>query len=102
MDVRRAMVMLTAGVSFPQSTVTDDAGRFAFPNLTAGTYTIVVTKAGFVQAYYKSPRPGRGPGMPIAVADGQRVTDITMRLLHGSAISGTVRRAVTGQPSRAW
>ena len=96
--VRRASVMLTAGVALPQSTITDDAGRFAFPGLPAGVYTIVVTKAGFVTAFYKSVRPGRGPGMPIAVAEGQRVTNIAIRLLHGSAISGTVRRA-GGQPA---
>ena len=96
--VRRASVMLTSGIALPQSTITDDAGRFAFPGLPAGVYTIVVMKAGFVTAYYKSVRPGRGPGMPIAVAEGQRVTNVAIRLLHGSAISGTVRRA-GGQPA---
>jgi protocatechuate 3,4-dioxygenase beta subunit len=96
--VRRASVMLTAGLLLPQSTITDDAGRFAFPGLPAGVYTLVVTKAGFVTAFYKSVRPGRGPGLPIAVAEGQRVTNIAIRLLHGSAISGTVRRA-GGQPA---
>lgn len=96
--VRRASVMLTAGFALPQSTITDDAGRFAFPGLPAGIYTIVVTKAGFVTSYYQSTRPGRGPGMPIAVADGQRVTNISMRILHGSAISGVVRRS-GGQPA---
>ena len=96
--VRRASVLLASGeLKFPQTVVTDDAGRFVFANLAAGNYSLVATKPGYVSATYGSKRPGRGQGVPIAVLDGQRVTDISLKMLHGGVITGTVR-SVTGQP----
>jgi protocatechuate 3,4-dioxygenase beta subunit len=96
--VRRASVMLASGeLKFPQTVVTDDAGRFVFASLAAGNYTLVATKPGYVSASYGAKRPGRGAGVPIAVLDGQKVTDISLKMLHGGVITGTVR-AVTGQP----
>jgi protocatechuate 3,4-dioxygenase beta subunit len=96
--VRRASVMLASGeLKFPQTVVTDDAGRFVFASLAAGNYTLVATKPGYVSASYGAKRPGRGAGVPIAVLDGQKVTDISLKMLHGGVITGTVR-SVTGQP----
>ena len=90
--------MLASGeLRFPQTVVTDDAGRFVFASLAAGNYTLVATKPGYVSATYGAKRPGRGTGVPIAVLDGQRVTDISLKVLHGGVITGTVR-SVTGQP----
>src|SRR5262249_54254299 len=97
--VRRASVMLASGeLRFPQTVATDDAGRFLFADLAAGNYTLVATKPGYVSATYGSKRPGRGSGVPIAVLDGQRVTDISLKMLHGGVITGTVRSA-NGQPA---
>lgn len=96
--VRRASVLLASGeLRFPQTVVTDDAGRFVFASLAAGNYTLVATKPGYVSATYGAKRPGRGTGVPIAVLDGQRVTDISLKMLHGGVITGTVR-SMTGQP----
>ena len=48
------------------------------------------SKAGFVQTFHGSTRPGRGPGVPVAVADGQTV-DVAIKLLPGAVITGTMR-----------
>ena len=97
--VRRATVMLAAGqLAAPRSTVTDDEGRFIFARVPAGSYSLVVNKAGYVAAYYGSRTPGQPPGVPIAVLEGQQLTDLSVRLLHGSVLAGVVRRE-SGQPA---
>ena len=98
--IRRASVMLSSGeLRFPQTVVTDDQGRFAFVNLAAGNYTMVATKASYVTTVYGSKRAGRGPGVPIAVLDGQQVTDVTLKMMRGGVITGVVR-GQSGQPAR--
>jgi protocatechuate 3,4-dioxygenase beta subunit len=88
---RRATVTLAGGDSrVGRQTVTDDRGRFVFDHLAAGRYTLVAEKPGFVRTFYGSRRPGRGPAMPIAVAEAQRLADVTVKLLPGAVIAGTV------------
>jgi hypothetical protein len=97
--LHRATVVLSSGEArFPQSTMTDEAGRFAFTRLAAGNYSIVSTKPGYVAAYYGAKQAGRGPGVPIAVLDGQQVADVTMRMMHGGVISGTITTQ-SGRPA---
>ncbi|HWB30507.1 MAG TPA: carboxypeptidase-like regulatory domain-containing protein [Vicinamibacterales bacterium] len=88
--VRRALVTLS-GNGASGRTMTDDAGRFVFDELPAGRYTVTVAKAAFVTTYYGSPRAGRGPGTPIPLADGQRVTTLAVTLTRGAVIEGTLR-----------
>ncbi len=89
--LRRAVVTLSGGALAANiQTVTDDTGRFVFAELPAGRYTLSAGKPAYVRAYYGSRRPGRGPATPIAIADGQRVTDIRIALLRGAAIEGVV------------
>ncbi len=95
--IRQAAVVLSSGeLRFPQSTMTDDAGRFVFAGLAAGNYAIVGTKPGYVAAFYGGKQPGRGPGVPIAVLEGQQITDVTLKMLHGAAITGVVTTASGG------
>jgi hypothetical protein len=94
--VRRALVTLSGGGA-SQRIVTDDAGRFVFEHLSGGRYTVTVEKAAFVATYYGSPRVGRGPGTPIPLTDGQRVTTMAVTLTRGAVIEGTLRDA-TGTP----
>ena len=68
---------------------TDDEGRFVFDALPAGTYTVAATKPGYVQTFYGSRHPGRGPGVPVAVADGQRVS-VAIQIVPGAVITGTI------------
>jgi len=68
---------------------TDDEGKFAFDALPAGTYTVSAMKPGYVQTFYGSRHPGRGPGVPVAVADGQRVS-VAIQIVPGAVITGTI------------
>jgi protocatechuate 3,4-dioxygenase beta subunit len=85
-------------LSVPRSTVTDDEGRFVFTALAAGSLSLSVSKPGFVSSYYGSKTPGRPPGVPIALPEGQRLTNVSVRLLPGSVITGRVTRE-RGQPA---
>lgn len=88
--VRRAAVRL-GGSDVPggRIAVTDDAGRFAFTSLPAGSFTVFATRASYVTTYYGSKRPGRGPALPIALAAGQRLS-VAMTMLRGAAIAGII------------
>jgi hypothetical protein len=89
--IRRALVTLSGGgLPATVQTVTDDSGRFVFTELPAGRYTLTADKPAWVRTYVGSKRVGRGPATPIALADGQRLTNIRIGLLRGGAIEGTV------------
>ena len=89
--LRRALVTLSgSAVTGSVQVTTDDSGRFAFPDLPAGRYTITAEKPAYVRAYYGSKLVGRGPGTPIALTEGQRLTDVAIALLRGAVIEGTV------------
>ena len=94
--MRRAVVTLTGGAP-TRSVLADDAGRFSFQRLPAGTYTVTARKAAYIAAPYGAKRPGR-TGMPIALANAQR-TDITIQMFRGAAITGVLRDAA-GIPVR--
>jgi hypothetical protein len=95
--VRRAVVTLSGSeIRGTQTTVTDDKGQFSFGGLPAGRYLLVAHKPAHVTMHYGSPAMGRGPGAPIAVADGQRV-EVSMRLPRGAVLAGVLRDS-TGRP----
>lgn len=88
--VRRARVSLLGGdVPTPTMAVTDDRGYFTLVNLPPGRFMLTAAKEAHPSIAYGAKRPGR-PGMSIAVADGQHVKDITLRLPRGAVITGTV------------
>src|SRR5688572_25932677 len=70
-------------------TMTDRGGRFSFQQLPVDRYAIAATKLPFLGTMAGARRPGHS-GTPIALADGQAVTDVTIRMPRGAAISGTV------------
>ena len=94
--VRRAMVTVTGG-SIPSnlSAVTDDEGRFRFVDLSAGRYTISVSKAGYLSTMYGATKAGR-PGTSIALASDQQM-DVRVRLPKGAVITGIVRDQMAQQ-----
>ena len=95
--VRNAIVTLSAQeLTPPRSTMTDDAGRFTFANLPAGRFTITASKAAHITTSYGAKRPAR-PGVPVPLADGQRLTDLTVPLARGAVITGRVSDR-NGQP----
>ena len=96
--VRHAVITLGAGdLLLPRMTATDDDGRFEFASLGAGNYTLVASRRGYVTTFYGAKKPGRGPGVPIAVIEGQSPPPVEMRLSRGSVITGVVR-GISGLP----
>jgi hypothetical protein len=91
-SLRRVTVnLISPDLRVPLSTVTDDSGRFVFAGVPAGTYGLSASRAGWVGAFYGSDRAGRGPGVPLAVREGERVADLVMAMTRGSVIAGTLR-----------
>jgi uncharacterized protein (DUF2141 family) len=80
-----------SGAALPNARLvgTDDDGKFVFAALPAGSFSVSATKAGYVPAFFGSKRPGRGSGVPVAVADGQRLT-VPLKMLPGAVITGTI------------
>jgi len=70
-------------------TMTDSTGRFSFHHLPVDRYAIAASKLPYLGTMAGARRPGH-PGTPIALADGQAVTDVTIRMPRGGAISGVV------------
>jgi hypothetical protein len=96
--LRRATVTINTGdIRMPDTAMTDDNGAFAFAGLPAGNYTLVVTRGAYVLSFYGAKKPGKGPGVPVAVLEGQHVTNLVLKALHGSVITGAVRDQ-NGQP----
>jgi hypothetical protein len=90
--VRRAAVMLFAPGDVRRQWVasTDDNGRFAFGALPGGNYSLYASKPGYVRAHYGATRAGSTVGVPVAVTDGQTVTNLSLKMARGAVITGNV------------
>jgi hypothetical protein len=73
-----------------RTVATDDEGRFVFSALPANRYALEATKPAFLRVEYGAKRPGRA-GTPVTVADGQQLTNLTMKMTRGGVIAGVVR-----------
>lgn len=88
--VRRARVTLSATeLRGTRSTLTDNQGRFVFPGLPAGRFTMTASKAGFVDISYGAKRAGR-PGTQIQLSEGQKLDRAVIALPRGAVITGVV------------
>jgi hypothetical protein len=88
--LRRVRVgVMSSDRQVSRTVVTDDEGRFNFVALPAGRYILTANKQGYVSAAYGARRPNR-PGTALVLADGQRITGLTLRMTRGSAISGVL------------
>src|SRR5580658_1658961 len=90
--VPQAEVNINDGASHTASTVSDEGGRFAFAGLAPGQYHVMVRKEGYLETEYGA-MSTLGLGVPIALAAGDALTDLTVRLPQGAAIAGSVRHA---------
>ncbi len=98
--VRRAIVTISgSGLTPSRSVITDDDGRFAFDGLPAGRFDLSAARPAFITSVYGARRPG-GTGKPIAVAAGERVTGVTIRLARGAVLTGIVTDG-SGNPAPA-
>jgi len=92
----------------PQAMVSDSQGRFVFRNLAKGTYTLAVNVGGngyspsgflvtgmghqigaYLNGGYGQRRPN-GPLQAIELGEGERITDLVIRMWKGGAVNGYV------------
>jgi hypothetical protein len=91
--VRRAVIVAAStDQRGDRRTVTDDQGHFVLAELPPGHYSLSAAKAGWLTAYFGSSHPGRPAfgGATVALAAGQHITSIALKMLHGGVIAGTV------------
>jgi hypothetical protein len=73
----------------PLRVMADAQGRFGFRDLPAGSFNITVLRPGWVAGAYGRTRPG-GPGLPLVLADGERVSGVVLPIWRFGSITGTV------------
>ena len=56
----------------------------------AGRFTLDVRKPGYLDGSYGAAKPERA-GSPVSIGNGARVTGLTIRIVRGAAVTGTVR-----------
>ena len=76
--------------------LTDGSGRFAFAGLPAGRYTLTSMRPGYTAGQFGKLVP-RGPGAPIELTDGERLTDVRVLIWKHAVITGHVVDE-TGEP----
>ncbi len=87
--VRRALVRAISSGGDPRTAYTDAVGRFVFPGLPMGTYTIEASKPGLVRTAFGARRHDR-PGTPVNLTDAQRSQNLQMRMPRGGVITGRI------------
>jgi 5-hydroxyisourate hydrolase-like protein (transthyretin family) len=88
--LRRAQVtLMSTEAPIIKNVFTDAEGRFTVPELPAGRYSLSATKGGYVRMSYGARRHDR-PGTPVNLVEGQRLTDLSIRLPRGGVIAGRI------------
>ena len=82
-------LVLGGGNSNLLRVLTDAEGRFVFKNLPKGSFGLNATKAGYLDGAYGRLRPS-GTSQSIDLADGDRQTDVKVRIFRTATIAGTV------------
>lgn len=89
--VRRARVRLTGSAgTVTLVTATDDQGRFTFRDLPPVRYNLVAERPGLVSGTYGAARPGAQVGAPLALAEGQQLTGVSITMGRGAVITGRI------------
>lgn len=87
--VAGAIVTLNLPGVQPLRVMADGQGRFGFRGLPAGGFNITASRPGWVDGAYGRTRPG-GPGLPLRLTDGERVSGVVVPVWRYASISGTV------------
>jgi hypothetical protein len=92
--VSAAAPAVARGAAAPPNSIapatTDDQGKFDFPELDEGVYTLQVLANGYVSLNYGQRYTG-GPGTPISLKAGQDLKDLAVNLTPAGNISGRIR-----------
>jgi hypothetical protein len=83
--INSALVSLPGG----RRLLTTSDGRFVVRNLRPGQYQLTAAKAGYIEGSSGRRRP-QGPSPWITLAEGERRTDVVIRLWRHASISGTI------------
>lgn len=84
----RAIVRLRGAAIGERTAITTDDGRFAFGTLPTGRFTVVATKAAYVDTAYGATR---SDGIPTAiVVEAHTRADLTISLPYGAIVAGTI------------
>lgn len=97
--VKFAYVVIIGTKGVARATSTDGDGKFTFAGLPADRYSVGASKAPYLGAMAGARRAGH-LGTPIALADGQKVTNVAVRLPMGAVITGVVTDE-RGEPAEA-
>ncbi len=84
-----AIVSINLPGAQPLRVMADPQGRFGFRQMPAGAFSITATRPGWVDGAFGRTRPG-GPMLPLMVADGERVSNVTVPMWRYATIAGTV------------
>jgi carboxypeptidase family protein len=88
--VQLSMPMYSLNPAAPRGRVMADAeGRFFFTDLAAGEYYVGATKDGYASGSYGQRQAGES-GLRLALTEGERRTDIKLRVWKYAVIAGTV------------
>lgn len=71
------------------TTESDDEGRFSFPRVEPGTYTLRGERAGYASQAYNA-HSGSGYGAPIELKEGTEVKNIVFKMVPNAILSGKV------------
>ena len=90
--VRKAEVRLASASPRMTRTATSDGdGRFVFDAVPPGEYTLSASRQGYVPMVYGARSPGASRrGLPIRVAAGQRLEDLSIGMPRAAVIAGAV------------
>lgn len=88
--MRRVIVTLSGPTTAPMTSITDDAGRFAFQYLPAGRFYISAEKTGYIRFFFDSLRPGFPPARAISLGTGE-ARAVSLNMMRGAVIAGTIR-----------
>jgi protocatechuate 3,4-dioxygenase beta subunit len=80
-----------------RTAIADDSGRFAFQDLTAGSYRVYANHDGYLETEFGR-RPANTSGIPIVVGEKSTPADIVLSLTATSVITGRVSES--GKPVR--
>lgn len=83
--------LVTLGGRFPQQPapiIVGSDGRFVFRDLPAGSFSLPVTKAGYLDSSAGRTSP-TGATRPVELRDGDRIGDVVLRIWRHAVVSGS-------------